>query len=152
MKSVAAALLVLATSFAHLTPGGAAAAPPMTITIEATRLGPTGTFTMSGAFADAGTFEVRDPVFGGPGPGKFVNVHATETFAGDAGTFTMTRKVQVTWGDDPNLRTIDGFWVVTSGTGAYEDLHANGSISGTARGSQPPETFELSYTGIAVNG
>lgn len=151
MKAVTAALLVLATSFVQLATGGATAAPPTTITIEATRLGPTGSFTMSGPFADAGTFEVHDPVFGGPGPGRFVNVHATETFAGAAGTFTMTRKIEVTWGDDPDVRSIDGMWVVTSGTGAYEDLHAHGTISGTAQGSQPPETFVLTYTGTAAN-
>lgn len=149
MKAVTAALVVLATWFMPLTIDAAAAAPPTTITIEATRLGPTGTFSTSGAFVDQGTFEVRDPVFGGPGPGTFVNVHATEMFTGTAGTFTMTRKIQVTWGDDPNVRTIDGFWVVTSGTGAYEDLHAHGTISGTAQGSQPPETFVLTYSGSA---
>ena len=151
MKAVTAILVVLATSFMPLAIDGAAAAPPAAITIEATRLGPTGTFDTSGAFADEGTFEVLAPVFGGPGPGKFVNVHATETFTGTAGTFTMTRKIRVTWGDDPNLRTIDGTWVVTSGTGAYEDLHAHGSISGTAQGSAPPETFVLTYAGTATN-
>jgi hypothetical protein len=128
-----------------------AATPPVTITIEATRLGPTGSFESSGAFADSGTFEVRDPVFGGPGPGKFVNVHATETFTGSAGTFTLTRKVRVTWGDDPNVRTIDGNWEVIAGTGAYEDLRAHGTISGTAQGSAPPELFVLRYTGAAAN-
>ena len=149
MKAVTAALVVLATWFMPLAIDGVGAAPPATITIETTRLGPTGTFDTSGAFADEGTFEVRDPVFGGPGPGRFVNVHATETFTGTAGTFTMTRNVRVTWGDDPNVRTIDGTWVVTSGTGAYEDLHAHGRISGTVQGSPPAETFELTYTGTA---
>lgn len=152
MKAVTATLLLLATISVQLATGGAAAAPPTTITIEATRLGPTGTFALSGALADTGTFEVRDPVFGGPGPGRFVNVHATETFTGAAGTFTMSRMIRVTWGDDPDVRSIDGTWVVTSGTGAYEDLHAHGTISGTAQGSQPPETFVLTYGGTAVNG
>ena len=128
-----------------------AATPPVTITIEATRLGPIGSFESSGAFADSGTFEVRDPVFGGPGPGKFVNVHATETFTGSAGTFTLARKVRVTWGDDPNVRTIDGNWEVIAGTGAYQDLRARGTISGTAQGSAPPELFVLRYTGTADN-
>ena len=105
---------------------------------------------MSGAFADQGTFGVIGPVFGGPGPGKFVNVHATETFTGTGGTFTMTRNVRVTWGDDPNVRTIEGIWAVTSGTGAYQDLHAQGTISGTAQGTPPAETFVLTYTGAAV--
>ena len=128
-----------------------AATPPVTITIEATRLGPIGSFESSGAFADSGTFEVRDPVFGGPGPGKFVNVHATETFTGSAGTFTLARKVRVTWGDDPNVRTIDGNWEVIAGTGAYQDLQANGRISGTAQGSAPPELFVLTYAGKVDN-
>jgi hypothetical protein len=152
MKAVTATLLLLATISVQLATGGAAAAPPTTITMEATRLGPTGSFALSGALADTGTFEVRDPVFGGPGPGRFVNVHATETFTGVAGTFTMSRMIRVTWGDDPDVRSIDGTWVVTSGTGAYEDLHAHGTISGTAQGSQPPETFVLTYAGTAVNG
>lgn len=151
MKALTAALVVLATSFTTLTVDAAAAAAPMTIAIEATRLGPAGTFDVSGAVADEGTFEVSDPVFGGPGPGRFVNVHATETFSGAAGTFTLTRKIRVTWGDDPH-RTISGNWVVTSGTGAYLHLHAQGTISGTVQGTPPAETFVLIYSGAAVTG
>lgn len=143
---IAVALLVTLAS-----PAAAGAAPPTNITIEATRQGPIGSFESSGAIADSGTFEVQDPVFGGPGPGNFVNVHATETFTGSAGTFTITRKVRVTWGDDPNVRTIDGNWVVIAGTGAYQDLHAHGTITGTAQGSAPPELFVLTYAGTADN-
>ena len=136
-----------------LAPAGlATAAPPASITIEATRLGPVGSFTASGAVADAGTFTVHDPVFGGPGPGRFVIVHATETFTGTAGTFTMERKVRVTWGDDPAVRTITGNWEVVAGTGAYRDLVAHGTISGTVAGFPPAEAFVLSYSGTVHGG
>lgn len=147
-----------ATSFASvllvvLAPASlATAAPPATITIEATRQGPVGSFTASGAFADTGTFAVQDPVFGGPGPGRFVIVHATETFTGTAGTFTIFRKVRVTWGDEPSVRTISGNWEVVSGTGAYVGLQAHGTISGTVEGVPPAEVFVLTYSGTADVG
>ena len=139
---VAGALIVALTL-----PAAAQATRQATITIEATRLGPIGSFESSGAFADTGTFEVQDPVLGGPGPGTFVNVHATETFTGTAGTFTLVRTVRVMWGNDPFVRTIEGNWAVISGTGAYQDMHANGTITGTAQGFAPPELFVLTYAG-----
>jgi hypothetical protein len=126
-----------------------AAAIPAGITLETTRQGPVGSFGASGAFADGGTFTVQDPVFGGPGPGQFVIVHATETFTGANGTFTVARTLRVTWREDPGVRTIAGNWVVISGTGAYEDLHGHGRISGTVAGFPPMEVFQLTYTGLA---
>jgi hypothetical protein len=138
-----AALLIVALTL----PAAAQAISPATITIETTRLGPTGSFEISGEITDVGTFVVQDPTFGGPGPGKFVNVHATETFTGTVGTFTLARKVRVTWGDDPNVRTIDGNWEVIAGTGAYQDLQAHGKISGTVQGFPPAEVFVITYTG-----
>jgi hypothetical protein len=140
--SVAGALIVALTL-----PPAAHATPRTTIAIEVTRLGPIGSFEASGSFADTGTFEVQDPVFGGPGPGTFVNVHATETFTGTAGTFTLVRTVRVIWGSDPFVRTIEGNWAVISGTGVYQDMHANGTITGTAQGFAPPELFVLTYVG-----
>jgi hypothetical protein len=145
--SIAGALFVL---LAHASL--AVAAPRATITIETTRQGPAGTFEASGAFADAGSFAVQGPVFGGPGPGAFVNVHATETFTGADGAFTIVRNVRVTWGDDPTTRTITGTWAVISGTGAYEDLHAAGTLSGTVAGFPPAEIFVVTYTGSAEGG
>ena len=147
MRSVLKATLVagvLVAAVAH-----PAAAMPAPITIETTRQGPSGSFEASGAFADVGTFAVQAPVFGGPGPGRFVNVHATETFSGEDGSFTLVRTLRVTWGDDPGVRSITGTWVVIAGTGAYEDLHAQGTLSGTVSGFPPAETFVLTYTGWA---
>ena len=144
--SIASALVVLLAS-ASL----AVAAPRGTITIEATRQGLTGTFEASGAFAAAGTFVVQRPVAGGPGPGAFLNVHANETFTSADGSFTIVRNVRVTWGEDPSVRTITGTWAVISGTGAYEDLHGAGTISGTVQGSPPAELFVLTYTGTAAS-
>lgn len=128
---------------------GAAAAVPAAITIETVRQGPFGSFESAGALADSGTFAVQSPVFGGPGPGRFVNVHATETFTGVDGTFTLARTLRVTWGDDPAVRAIDGYWAVIAGTGAYEDLRAHGTISGTVAGVPPAEVFVLTYRGSA---
>lgn len=143
--SLACALVVV------LTQAVAAQAPHATITIEATRTGLMGTFEASGAFTDVGTFVVQNPIAGGPGPGRFLNIHSTETFTGAAGTFTMVRKVTAIWGDDPSIRTLDGNWVVISGTGAYEGLHAHGTLSGIVQGFPPAEVFELTYTGKADN-
>jgi hypothetical protein len=123
------------------------AGPPATVTIETTRQGPVGSFESSGAISDSGTFAVTQPAFGGPGPGTFVIVHATETFTGTDGTFTLVRTLRVTWGADPAVRIINGNWVVISGTGAYENLQAHGTVSGTVQGFPPSEVFTLTYTG-----
>jgi len=128
---------------------GATAAVPAAITIETVRQGPFGSFETTGAFVDSGTFAVQAPVFGGPGPGRFVNVHATETFTGTDGAFTLVRTLRVAWGDDPAVRAIDGYWAVIAGTGAYEDLRGHGTISGTVGGVPPAEVFVLTYRGSA---
>ena len=150
MPRLGTAALVSAVLLVALA-GPVVASQPATITIEATRIGPMGSFELSGAVADAGTFAVSNPIAGGPGPGTFVNVHATETFTGTNGTFTIVRTVRLTWGADPTIRTIAGTWTVISGSGAYEDLHAHGTVSGTVRGFPPAEVFELTYSGSAVN-
>jgi hypothetical protein len=126
LKATLAAAMVAA--FVIPLAGGAAASPPGTITFETTRLGPMGTFELSGAFADSGTF------------------------TGSDGTITLVRNVRVTWGGDPSVRTITGNWVVISGTGAYEGLAARGTINGTVEGAPPAELFVLTYTGTAVEG
>ncbi len=60
-------------------------------------------------------------------------------------------KVRVIWGNDPFVRTIEGHWGVISGTGAYQDLHANGTITGTAQGFAPPELFVLTHIGTTYS-
>ena len=132
-------------------PVAAQASPREGVRIDTIRQGPSGVFESSGEIVDSGTFTVRKAVFGGPGPGNFVIVHATETFSGTAGTFTVTRTVRVTWGSDPSVRSIDGNWVVIAGTGAYDDLHGQGRISGTVQGFPPAEVFALTYAGSASN-
>jgi len=148
-KALGAALVVLATSLIPSAVDEVGAAPPAIVTIDTMRVGPTGTFDSTGAIDDEGTFVVEDPVFGGPGPGQFVIVHATETFEGAAGSFTLVRNIRVTWGEDPGLRTISGTWSVVAGTGSYEDLQARGTINGTVQGAPPAEVFSLTYTGTA---
>lgn len=152
MKAVAAAVVIVLGALSGLPAAGPASAGPTALTIEGDRQGPVGTFTTEGALTDAGTFTVHQPVFGGPGPGEFVNVHATETFTGAAGSFTLVRNMRVTWGDDPTVRAISGTWAVVAGSGAYEQLRARGTITGTVEGSPPAELFELTYAGSASTG
>lgn len=113
---------------------GAAASQGSAVTIETQKpFGPSpGTFSATGAISDSGTFVNSSFVFGGVGAPNFVSVHATQTFDGALGTFTLRVNIKETATEDPNVLTDKGTWAVIDGTGAYETLRGSGQVTGTA--------------------
>ncbi len=64
---------------------------------------------------------------------------------------SVPSRVRRTARSPPGARSSDIVSPDAAGTGAYEDLHANGKISGTVQGSPPAEIFVLTYTGTATD-
>jgi hypothetical protein len=114
------------------------------VTIETYRQGfGSGTFSASGAFSDSGTFTVLSA------RGSQQVVVATERYVGDLGTFTIKRRIKVMPTADPNVRAVEGTWVVVDGTGAYAGLEGQGTVTGEIVGDGPTEEFFFTYTGEA---
>jgi len=125
-----ALLLVLPVPFA----APAAASSRLDLTIETRKpFGPAaGTFTTTGAFADTGGFVNTRFTFSAVGAPSFVIIHATQHFTGAAGSFTIEATITETVTSDPNILTDTGTWTVIDGTGAYQALHGQGRVTGTA--------------------
>lgn len=132
MRRIALVLTLIVIALA-LAPG-AAASQRGAVTIETQKpFGPSpGTFSATGAISDSGTFVNSSFVFGGLGAPNFVSVHATQTFAGAFGTFTLRVDIKETATADPNVLTDNGTWAVIDGTGAYATLQGGGQVTGTA--------------------
>ena len=119
------ALIVLAVALALGLPAGAQATPPSPVTIENPQVftGPdstAGTFVATGAVSDSGTTAETFRIDGR-------TVHALKTYAGSLGTFTVTAQGLITF-TGATTAVLEGRWLVVSGTGAYANLHAEGSL------------------------
>jgi hypothetical protein len=124
---------------------------PQTVTIATDRFRDApGDFTATGAVEDSGEFTVEVQHFGGIGAPTFLIIDAIYSFAGALGAFTMRVRIKDTFNpDDPALLTAEGTWVVLSGTGAYDRLHARGTLTGTLDEHAEPAHFLRTFTGAA---
>ena len=98
-----------------------------------------GTFSATGAFADDGTINNLSIGFSALGAPTFGITHVTVLFTGDDGTFTLKAQIKETLTADPQVLTDSGTWTIIAGTGAYADLHGQGTISGTVNDQHPPD-------------
>ena len=96
---------------------------PVVIEMNGVATGPnsvTGTWAASGAVADAGTYEETFRFRGN-------TAHVVKRLTGAEGTIVLKAKAVVVW-ISPTVATFAaGQWRFASGTGAYEDLHGQGS-------------------------
>src|SRR5436309_478707 len=119
----------------------AAAAPPQDVTINSTFVAvgdltegtTTGTFSISGAISDSGAL-TGDYRFAGLGhleTGAPNSIHADQTLAGEQGTISIA--IVGLYGPFVDgVKTGEGRWVIVGGSGAYEDLHGEGSWTASA--------------------
>jgi hypothetical protein len=119
----------------------AAAAPPQDVTINSTFVAvgdltagtTTGTFSISGAITDGGAL-TGDYRFAGLGrlkTGSPNAIDADQTLAGEEGTISIA--IVGLYGPFVDgVTTGKGRWVIVGGTGAYEDLHGEGTWTATA--------------------
>lgn len=97
----------------------AAASTSVPVTIQCTVIiGPfTGTWTASGGINDSGT--LVQPVDFRVGQGRVV--HLMRVMTGSKGTITLV---------EDNLIGVRGHWAIIAGTGAYAELHGDGTTRG----------------------
>jgi hypothetical protein len=92
----------------------------------------TGTFRASGAFVDSGTFFNTRFTGSALGAPSFGILHLTQQFDDAAGSsFTLRVNIRITGTDDPNVFSDAGTWTVINGSGAYQTLRGQGTVSGT---------------------
>jgi hypothetical protein len=103
------------------------------VTIQTSKApGPvSGTFAATGAFSDSGAINNLTIRFSALGAPDFGITHVTILFAGNDGTFTMKAQIKETLTSDPNVLADSGTWTIIAGTGAYSDLHGQGTVAGT---------------------
>jgi hypothetical protein len=79
----------------------------------------TGTFVMTGAASDSGTFVDSFSLDG-------TTIRVVKTLTGRRGTFTLRAKGTVVMTSPTTATFVGGEWRVRSGTGAYADLQGRG--------------------------
>jgi hypothetical protein len=75
--------------------------------------------------------------------------HTTEVFTDNQGSITVEAQITNISGRNPISGT--GHWVIKDGTGAYTDLHGQGTVSIYGELSFPYLTVVSEYTGIGQN-
>jgi len=108
----------------------AQASPPadVTFSLQGVINGPqtiAGTFTVTGAVNDSGTYTERFRFAG-------QTAHVTKLLVGAAGTIRLDARAVVVPTGVTAIGFAAGNWIVTGGTGAYAGLHAEGSSTGSA--------------------
>src|SRR5215471_8326074 len=118
---LAPVLLLLGTA---ATPAMASTSVP--VTIQSTVIvGPfTGTWSASGGISDSGTLAETTVFVVGNG-----QLHIVREVTGSQGTFTLRIDSTAVAVEPDGSIDFTGYWVVIAGTGAYADLHGQGTRS-----------------------
>jgi hypothetical protein len=129
--AAAAAAAALAGGAPLATAGPASASTSVPVTIEDTVIiGPfTGTWSASGGISDSGTLVQPTDFRVGVGAGGFGQVHLVRVMTGSMGTITLVEDNSLTLEPDGTI-VGTGHWAVTAGTGAYAQLHGEGTGTG----------------------
>jgi hypothetical protein len=121
-KQVAFAALVLGVALLAALPAAAGAPRPVSIVTHASFTGPStaaGTYSISGAFEDSGTY-VETFRFAG------TSIHGVKTLSGRKGTITLVAEAVVRWESPTQAVLFAGHWRFESGTGAYAPIQGGG--------------------------
>jgi len=116
----------------------AMASTPVPVTIHSTVIvGPfTGTWSASGGISDSGTLAETSVNFVGNG-----QLHIVRDVTGSRGTFTLRIDSTAVAVEPNGAVDFTGNWVVIAGTGAYADLHGQGTRSAVADHGVVTETL-----------
>ena len=112
----------------------------------------TGDAVTEGVICDTGEQEDVSAVAVGFQNNKRVNLQVVKEFTCDdgSGSFMMKLQIKIVFPSEKNPAGSNTFnWVITGGTGAYEDLHGTGKGTGIDifEGSPPPIGVSNTYTG-----
>lgn len=132
---ILAALVVAGMASVWLSPVAVASPPTsatITETIDFTTDPTTATFTASAPLCPAGSFvDTVEAVGGGNGRGPLnLVISSVYTCADDSGTFMLLKHITIR-STGPDTATATGTFVVVGGTGAYANLHGQGTDNGT---------------------
>jgi len=115
-------------------PAQASPPQPVMLDLDAHLTGPStiaGDWRATGAFSDAGTY-TESFRFAGGSTTMPRTVHTEKVLVGADGTLQLRAVAVIVW-LSPTLATFKaGNWRITSGTGAYRQLHAGGTPAVTA--------------------
>jgi hypothetical protein len=146
---VRARLAVLAGvgTLALAAPLGAVASAPEPVRVETHGVftGPdstAGTFTISGAVSDSGTYVDTFRLAG-------ETLHVVKKLSGSGGTITLTAQGVVRWTSATTATFFAGHWQVASGTGAYADLRGGGYPGASGSANFATGTVDVVHEGQA---
>lgn len=143
--ALAALTLTLLPATAPAAPASVAFTGTVTVSHEPTGFGAqrgiinTGTWTASGVVTDS--FAVTEQTWFGSG-----TIHYVGTLTGSAGTITIAVQAKFVGFVAP-FEQVKGNWTITSGTGAYTNLHGTGDYAATVNTSTQPPIVTETLTG-----
>jgi hypothetical protein len=135
---------------ALLGPLSATAAPPRPITVSmlGALTGPAtveGTYTVSGALSDNGTYVETYRFAGG-------SIHGVKTLTGRAGTVTLIADAVIRWTSPTTAKLDGGHWRMESGTGIYAGLRAGGAPCAAGSADLGTGEVEVVHSGFVFGG
>jgi hypothetical protein len=114
---------LLAAALAVAIPAMAGAPDHVSVVMHGGLTGPNsvaGTYTVSGAIEDAGTY-VETFRFAG------TSIHGVKTLTGNAGTVTLVADAVIRWTSPTTAVLFAGHWRFVGGSGVYQDIQGGGS-------------------------
>jgi hypothetical protein len=151
--TIAVAALALLPAAASATPSPLAFNGTITVDTQPTGPGPAGGITNTGTWTASGLvteqFAVSEKTFFGGGNSS--TLHYVGTLTGAAGTITIQVQARFVAFAAP-YEYVRGGWAITSGTGAYANLHGTGDYAATLNIFTTPVTESLTGFGQYDSG
>jgi hypothetical protein len=144
------AILAAVVGAALLGPLSATAAPPerITVSMQGALTGPgtvEGTYTVSGAVSDNGTYVETYRFAGG-------SIHGVKTLTGRAGTVTLIADAVIRWTSPTTAELDAGHWRLESGTGVYAGLRGGGAPCAAGSADLASGQVEVVHAGFVFGG
>jgi hypothetical protein len=121
----------------------ASAPKPLTIETHGVFTGPdstAGTFVISGAVSDSGTYADTFRLAG-------ETLHVVKTLSGSGGTITLTAQGVVRWTSATTATFFAGQWRLASATGVYADLQGGGYPGASGSANFATGTVDVVHVG-----
>lgn len=147
-RRVAVLAAVLGAALLAAFPATASVPEPVSIVMHGVLTGPgtaAGTFVVSGAFEDSGTY-VETYRFAG------ASIHGVKMLRGRNGTITLVADAVVRWASPTQAELFAGHWRFESGTGAYAGIKGGGFPGVIGSADLAAGTLEVRHEGAVAVG
>jgi hypothetical protein len=140
--TVTVLLAVLAFAVSPATTHAAGKPQDVTETLVRIQGTPGGSWSLTGAINDSGTWVFDSQRFDGYAPNTYT-AHLLITLTGLDPNNTFTEEAQVLFKvtADPNVASGQNHWHINGGTGTYAHLQGEGELTGMVDFSQPTQTL-----------